>query len=115
VLQAYEGGGREGFREFRRAQERSGVELPDLPGPRLWFAWGPVMGGGRPMPSSRWRRRWSLRSPRQAAPGAGGWCAAQQAVARRHLAAAGLELDGRSWLEVVVAGRAAQCVGAQPW
>jgi hypothetical protein len=56
-----------------------------------------------------------LRSPRQAAPGAGGWCAAQQAVARRHLAAAGLELDGRSWLEVVVAGRAAQCVGAQPW
>jgi hypothetical protein len=40
VLQAYQGGGREGFREFRRAQERSGVELPDLPGPRLWFAWG---------------------------------------------------------------------------
>jgi hypothetical protein len=34
---AYEGGGREGFRECRRAQERSGVELPDLPGPRLWF------------------------------------------------------------------------------
>ena len=40
VLQAYEGGGREGFRECRRAQERSRVELPDLPGPRLWFAWG---------------------------------------------------------------------------
>jgi hypothetical protein len=32
VLQAYEVGGREGFREGRRAQERSGVELPDLPG-----------------------------------------------------------------------------------
>jgi hypothetical protein len=46
VLQAYEGGGQEGFRECRRAQERSGVELPDLPGPRLWFAWGPVMGEG---------------------------------------------------------------------
>jgi hypothetical protein len=67
VLQAYEGGGQEGFRECRRAQERSGVELPDLPGPRLWFAWGPVMGEG-------------------------GRC---------------LRLGG--------GGRAAQCVGAQPW
>jgi hypothetical protein len=27
----------------RRAQERSGVDLPDLPGPRLWFTRGPVM------------------------------------------------------------------------
>jgi hypothetical protein len=35
-------------------------------------------------------------------PGARSWRAAQQAVARRHLAAAGPELDGRSWLEVVV-------------
>jgi hypothetical protein len=32
VLQAYQGGGREGFREFRRAQERSGVELRTCPG-----------------------------------------------------------------------------------
>lgn len=32
VLQAYEGGGREGFRECRRAQERSGVELRTCPG-----------------------------------------------------------------------------------
>jgi hypothetical protein len=39
----------------------------------------------------------------QLRPGARGWRAAQQAVARRHLAAAGPELDGRSWLEVVVA------------
>ncbi|HEX8929415.1 MAG TPA: hypothetical protein VGA45_10910 [Actinomycetota bacterium] len=36
-------------------------------------------------------------------PGARSWRAAQQAVARRHLAAAGPELDGRSWLEVVAA------------
>lgn len=36
-------------------------------------------------------------------PGVRGWRAAQQAVARRHLAAAGPELDGRSWLEAVVA------------
>jgi hypothetical protein len=33
-----------GLPGVRRAQERSGVELPDLPGPRLWFALGPVMG-----------------------------------------------------------------------
>jgi hypothetical protein len=44
VLQAYEGGGRESFWGSRPAQERSGVDLPDLPGPRLWFARGPVMG-----------------------------------------------------------------------
>jgi hypothetical protein len=36
-------------------------------------------------------------------PGARSWRAAQQAVARRHLAAAGPELDGRSWLVVVAA------------
>src|SRR6266508_3641625 len=44
VLRAYERGGREGFRTFRGAQERSGVEPPDLSGPPLWFGWGPVMG-----------------------------------------------------------------------
>jgi hypothetical protein len=61
-------------------------------------------GRGRPVPSSRWRRRWSLRSPAAScAPGARSWRAAQQAVTRRHLAAAGPELDGRSWLEVVAA------------
>ncbi|HEX8929416.1 MAG TPA: hypothetical protein VGA45_10915 [Actinomycetota bacterium] len=32
VLQAYEGGGREGFRECRRAQERSGWSCPTCPG-----------------------------------------------------------------------------------
>jgi hypothetical protein len=31
VLQAHERGSREGFRAFRRAQERSGVQPPDLP------------------------------------------------------------------------------------
>ena len=42
----YEGGGREGFREFRRAQERSGVELPDLPG-RGWGSPGGLVMGKR--------------------------------------------------------------------
>jgi hypothetical protein len=44
------------------------------------------------------------------APGAG---AAQQTVARRHLAATRPELDGRSWLEVVAAERLG--AWAQPW
>lgn len=35
VLQAYERSSREGFRGFRRTQERSGVEPPDLPPGRL--------------------------------------------------------------------------------
>lgn len=40
---------------------------------------------------------------RQAAPRRQPLARGQQAVARRHLAAAGPELDGRSWLEVVAA------------
>jgi hypothetical protein len=38
-------------------------------------------------------------------PGASGWRAAQQAVARQHLTAPRPELDGHSWLEAVVAER----------
>jgi hypothetical protein len=45
-------------------------------------------------------------------PGARSWRAAQQAVARRHLAAAGPELDGWSWLVVVVAAAAAERLSA---
>ena len=104
VLQAYEGGGREGFRECRRAQERSGVELPDLPGPRLWFAWGPVMGEQEAGAFVSVAAALELAvAGGKLRPGARSWRAARQAVARRHLAAAGPELDGRSWLEVVVA------------
>lgn len=86
------------------AEALRGGAAGHLPGPRLWFAWGPVMGGESLVPSARWRRRWSLRSPAAScAPGARSWRAAQQAVTRRHLAAAEPELDGRSWLEVVAA------------
>ena len=85
-------------------KERSGVELPDLPGPRLWFAWGPVMGeGGRCLHlggggAGAWGRRRQAAPP---APGAG--ARPSRRSPRRHLAAAGPELDGRSWLEVVAA------------
>jgi hypothetical protein len=38
-------------------------------------------------------------------PGSRGWRAAQQAIARRHLAAARPELDGRTWLDGVLGER----------
>jgi hypothetical protein len=102
VLAAYERDDREGFAAFRRAEERSGVHPPDLPE----LTWGPVMGvreaGGF----------WSTAAALELAvaggelrPGRRGWRAAQQAIARRHLTAARPELDGRTWVEVVVGER----------
>jgi hypothetical protein len=84
------------------------VELPDLPGPRLWFAWGPVMGEQEAGAFVSVAAALELAvAGGKLRPGARGWRAAQQAVARRHLAAAGPELDGRSWLVVVVVAAAA--------
>ena len=94
------------FRSFRRAQERSGVEPPDLPGPPLWFAWAPAID------EQEAGAFFSVAAALELAvaggelrPGARGWRAAQQAVARRHLATPRPELDGHSWLELVVAER----------
>jgi hypothetical protein len=106
VLQAYERGDREGIRAFRRAQERSGVEPPDLPGSPLWFGWGPVMGEREAGAFFSMAAALELAvAGGELRPGARGWRTAQQAVARRHLAAPRPELDGQSWLEVVVAER----------
>jgi hypothetical protein len=106
VLQAYQRSAREGFREFRRAQDRSGVQPPDLPGPPLWLGWGPVMGeqeaGAFFSVAAALELAVAGGEPR---PGASGWRAAQQEIARRHLAASRPELDGQSWLEVVTAER----------
>jgi hypothetical protein len=102
VLAAYERDDREGFVAFRRAEERSGLHPPDLPE----FQWGPVMG------MQEAGAFWSTAAALELAvaggelrPGSRGWRAAQQAIAQRHLAAARPELDGRTWLEVVVAER----------
>jgi len=99
VLEAHERGGREGFAAFRRAEERSGVHPPELPE----FTWGPVMGMREA--SAFWSTAAALElaiTGGQLRPGSRGWRAAQQAIARRHLAAARPELDGRTWLEVVL-------------
>jgi hypothetical protein len=102
VLAAYERDDREGFAAFRRAEERSGVHPPDLPE----LTWGPVMG------MQEAGAFWSTAAALELAvaggelrPGSRGWRGAQQVVARRHLAAARAELDGRTWVEVVLGER----------
>ena len=102
VLEAHERGGREGFAALRRAEERSGVHPPELPG----LTWGPVMG------MQEAGAFWSTAAALELAvaggelrPGSRDWQGAQQAIARRHLAAARAELDGRTWLEVVLGER----------
>ena len=102
VLEAHERGGREGFAALRRAEERSGVHPPELPE----LTWGPVMG------MQEAGAFWSTAAALELAvaggelrPGSRDWRGAQQAIARRHLAAARAELDGRTWLEVVLGER----------
>jgi hypothetical protein len=102
VLTAYERHDREGFAAFRRAEERSGLHPPDL----LELTWGPVMG------MQEAGAFWSTAAALELAvaggelrPGTRGWRAAQQTIARRHLTAARPELDGHTWLEVVLAER----------
>jgi hypothetical protein len=102
VLEAHERGGREGFAAFRRAEERSGVHPPELPE----LTWGPVMGMREA--GAFWSTAAALElaiTGGQLRPGSRGWRAAQQAIARRHLAAARPELEGRTWVEVVVGER----------
>jgi hypothetical protein len=102
VLAAYERDDREGFAAFRRAEERSGVHPPDLPE----LTWGPVMG------MQEAGAFWSTAAALELAiaggelrPGGRGWRVAQRAIAQRQLAAARPELDGRTWLEVVLGER----------
>ena len=102
VLAAYERDDREGFAAFRRAEERSGVHPPELPE----FTWGPVMGMREA--GAFWSTAAALEpaiTGGQLRPGSRGWRLAQQAIARRHLTAARAELDGRTWLEVVLGER----------
>jgi hypothetical protein len=102
VLAAYERDDRGGFTAFRRAEERSGIHPPDLPE----FTWGPVMGMREA--GAFWSTAAALElaiAGGELRPGSRGWRAAQQAIARRHLTAARPELDGRTWLEVVLGER----------
>jgi hypothetical protein len=99
VLAAYERDDRKGFAAFRRAEERSGLHPPDLPE----LTWGPVMGMQEA--GAFWSTAAALElavAGGELCPGSRGWRAAQQGIARRHLAAARPELDGRTWLEVVL-------------
>jgi hypothetical protein len=102
VLAAYERDDREGFAAFRRAEERSGLHPPDLPE----LSWGPVMGMREA--GAFWSTAAALElaiAGGELRPGGRGWRAAQQGIARRHLAAARPEPEGRTWLEVVLGER----------
>jgi hypothetical protein len=102
VLEAHERGGREGFAAFRQAEERSGVCPPDLPE----LEWGPVMGMREA--GAFWSTAAALElaiTGGELRPSSRGWRAAQQVIARQHLAAARPELDGRTWLDVVLVER----------
>jgi hypothetical protein len=102
VLAAYERDDREGFAAFQRAEERSGVHPPDLPE----LTWGPVMGMREA--GAFWSTAAALElaiAGGELRPGSRGWRAAQQSIARRHLAAARPELEGRTWLDVVLGER----------
>ena len=102
VLAAYERDDREGFAAFRRAEERSGVHPPELPE----LTWGPVMGLREA--GAFWSTAAALElaiAGGELRPGSRGWRAAQQSIARRHLAAARPELEGRTWLDVVLGER----------
>jgi hypothetical protein len=110
VLTAYERDDREGFAAFRRAEERTGLHPPELPE----LTWGPVMG------MQEAGAFWSTAAALELAVAGGelrpdgrGWRAAQQAIARRHLTAARAELDGRTWLEVVLGERVEEWGGSR--
>jgi hypothetical protein len=110
VLTAYERDGRAGFAAFRRAEERSGLHPPDLPE----LTWGPVMGVQEA--GAFWSTAAALElavAGGELRPGSRGWRAAQQAIARRHLSAARPELDGQTWLEVVLAERVEEWAGSR--
>ena len=107
VLTAYERDDRAGFAAFGQAEERSGLHPPDLPE----LTWGPVMG------MQEAGAFWSTAAALELAiagdelrPGSRGWRAAQQGIARRHLAASRPELEGRTWLEAVLAERVEEWV-----
>jgi hypothetical protein len=112
VLAAYERDDREGFAAFRRAEERSGLHPPDLPE----LTWGPVMGTREA--GAFWATAAALElavACGQLRPGSRGWRSAQQGIARRHLTAARPELEGRTWLEVVLGERVEQWARSRGW
>jgi hypothetical protein len=101
VLAAYERDDREGFAAFRRAEERSGLHPPDLPE----LTWGPVMGVREAGAFWSTAAALELAIAGELRPGGRGWRAAQQGIARRHLAAARSELEGGTWLEAILGER----------
>jgi hypothetical protein len=102
VLQAYRTSRSRGLDAFRRADTASGIRPPDL----VEFGWGPLMGPAEDAAFSSTAEFLEMAvAAGELVPGARGWHARQHRLVRDHLAAPRTELDGQSFLELVVAER----------
>lgn len=102
VLEAWERRSGEGFKAFRRAQEESGLEPPDLED----FRWGQVMGIHESIARDGVSARLELAvAAGELRPGERGWRAAQRRIAGEYLYRPVEEMQGRSPMDTVLAER----------
>jgi hypothetical protein len=102
VLRAYRTSRTRGLDAFRRADTTSGIRPPDL----VEFGWGPLMGPAEDAAFSSTAEFLEMAvAAGELLPGARGWHARQRELVRQHLAAPRPELEGQSFLELVVSER----------
>lgn len=108
IISAFARDDRDGWRRFRRAMERSGVEPPDLDD----FAWGQDMG----LHEAQARQSCSVAleeavTAGRLRPGRRGWRSEQRRIVAEHLQASRADLLDESLLMAVVTERATAWVG----
>jgi hypothetical protein len=102
VLRAYRTSRNRGLDAFRRTDTASGIRPPDL----AEFGWGSMMGPAEDAAFSSTAEFLELAvSAGELVPGARGWHARQHELVRKHMTASRQELQGRSFLDLVVAER----------
>lgn len=102
VLDAYARSDAEGVAAFRRAQEASGIEPPDLDD----FAWGSVMGVEESRAMSAVARALEVAIDAGAfTPGSRGWRTVQRRVAAEALGADHPVIPGQSWRTAILTER----------
>lgn len=102
VLAAYRRSATAGSKAYREAEQRSGVAPPDLTGPTGGFAWSPVMGLDETRAYQAIAAALELAiAAGDLTPGARGWRAKQREFTHRHLTGPRMDLDGRSWAELI--------------
>jgi hypothetical protein len=102
VLRAYRTSRTRGLDAFRRADTVSGIRPPDL----VEFGWGALMGPAEDAAFSSTAEFLEMAvAAGELVPGARGWHARQHELVREHLATPRPELEGQSFLELVVTER----------